>query len=96
MPLPHNKGYLSKNVTKNIGKLLIKYIWKNRNELMQKLGVSANTWDSFMTMVQKWKKENNITREFLIKRWSGTSEEHRIFRILSRFFFRKECRIAIL
>lgn len=45
-----------------MGKLLFKYIWKNRISLRKKLDLPAEEWDSFMSEIRIWKKENNVTR----------------------------------
>jgi hypothetical protein len=47
---------ITKNVTKNIGKLLFKFIWKNRKMLRQKLSIDTFRWDAFMVSIVKWKK----------------------------------------
>jgi hypothetical protein len=39
----------TKNVTKNMGKLLFKYIWKNRMTLRKNFDVSNAEWDSFLS-----------------------------------------------
>jgi hypothetical protein len=46
----------TKNVTKNIGKLLFKYIWKNRIGLRKNFDIPAEEWDSFMGEIRAWKK----------------------------------------
>jgi hypothetical protein len=46
----------TKNVTKNMGKLLFKYIWKNRISLRKKFDLPAEEWDSFMSEIRIWKK----------------------------------------
>ena len=63
------KKISTKNVTKNMGKLLFKFIWKNRMNLHKKMNVENNEWESFIGEIRKWKKENNITREYLNNRW---------------------------
>lgn len=87
-------GKITKNVTKNMGKLLFKFIWKNRKMLRQRLNIDVVRWDEFMCMIVKWKKENNITRSFLINRWQNGLESA-LFRTISRHFFRKRCIAAI-
>lgn len=52
----------TKNVTKNMGKLLFKFIWKNRNSLKKHLGGCEEEWEAFIACIRAWKKENNITR----------------------------------
>ena len=86
----------TKNVTKNMGKLLFKYIWKNRISLRKSLDVAGEEWESFLAEVRAWKKENNITREYLNSRWHSTGRNSKIFRMISHNFFRKRCLSAIL
>jgi hypothetical protein len=86
----------TKNVTKNMGKLLFKYIWKNRISLRKNFDVSGEQWESFLGEIRIWKKENNITREYLNSRWHTTGTNSRIFRMISHNFFRKQCLSAIL
>jgi len=38
-------GIEAKNVTKNIGNLLFKFIWKNRKNLASSLGISQEQWN---------------------------------------------------
>ena len=63
------KKISTKNVTKNMGKLLFKFIWKNRINLHKKMNVENSEWELFIGEMRKWKKENNITREYLNNRW---------------------------
>lgn len=86
----------TKNVTKNMGKLLFKYIWKNRINLRKSLPIEGQQWDCFLSEIRVWKKENNITREFLSSRWHSDSPNSTIFRMVSHHFFRKRCLAAIL
>lgn len=34
----------TKNVTKNMGKLLFRFIWKNKNTLRRQINVSVDKW----------------------------------------------------
>jgi hypothetical protein len=47
---------VTKNVTKNIGKLLFKFIWKNRRTLWEKMGLERSRWESFIRVISLWKK----------------------------------------
>ena len=47
---------VTKNVTKNIGKLLFKFIWKNRRTLWEKMGLEKSRWESFVRVISLWKK----------------------------------------
>lgn len=78
-----------------MGKLLFKYIWKNRIALRKHFQVSNEEWDSFIAEIRLWKKENNITREYLVTRWHSTSNNSKLFRMVSLHFFRKRCLSAI-
>jgi hypothetical protein len=46
----------TKNVTKNMGKLLFRFIWKNKNTLRRQINVSADKWERFMASIKIWKK----------------------------------------
>lgn len=48
-----------------MGKLLFKWIWANRSKLHSRLKYHQH-WDHFISNVKHWKKENNITRKYLI------------------------------
>lgn len=74
----------------------MKFIWKNRNTLKCQMKPEERTWEVFLSLVKTWKKENNITREFLVSRWQGRGEEFKLFRVVSHHFFRKHCLSAIL
>lgn len=90
------RGSRVKNVTKNIGKLLMKFIWKNKGTLKQQMSPDEEAWEIFLTLLRTWKKENNVTRDFLVSKWQGKGEEFRIFRVVAHHFFRKHCLPAIL
>jgi len=63
-----------KNVTKNIGKLLFKFVWKNRITLYKKIKTDKETWEKFILMIRGSKKHNNVTRDFLMARFHGDGE----------------------
>lgn len=86
----------TKNVTKNMGKLLFKFIWKQRRTLGQKMGLERSRWEDFVRKVRQWKRDNNITREYLISRWHGDGQDSALFRTISRHFFRMRCLPAIM
>jgi hypothetical protein len=46
----------SKNVTKNMGKLLFKFIWKNREYICKRLMIKKERWDEFLCLIKLWKK----------------------------------------
>ena len=64
--------------------------------LHKKMNVGNNEWESFIGEIRKWKKENNITREYLNNRWHSDSSSSKLFRTISHYFFRKRCLSAII
>lgn len=79
-----------------MGKLLFKFIWKHRRTLGQKMGLERSRWEDFVRKVRQWKRENNITREYLLSRWHSPGADSALFRTVSRHFFRQRCLAAIM
>ena len=46
--------------------------------------------------MQKWKRFNNLTREFLRREWHSNHREGKLFRVVSCHFFREHCRSSII
>ena len=90
-PVLKGKGHKesTKNVTKNMGKLLFRFIWKNKNTLKKQMNISNEVWEEFIALIRQWKKENNITREYLLNKWHSEGPHARIFRMVSKHFYRK-------
>ncbi len=82
-------------MTKNLGKLLFKFVWKNRHQLPRMLGVPLSECQTVVEQVQQWKKDNNVTREYLVSKWHAPAPTARLFRILSHHFFRQRCLPAL-
>lgn len=57
--------------------------------------VSDQEWDRFIDKFEVWRHIKNITRNSLQSMWGGKEAEHRVCRILSEYFFKRQVRKAI-
>lgn len=91
-PPKENTIEYSKNATKNMGKLLLKWIKNNQKSLRESVHAADEEWDAFLKEVKVWRGMNSLTRQFLIQNWHSDSPSARIFRIIACHFFRRQFR----